>query len=227
MSLLFSGFFLVIDLSFWSANIVKIPAGGWFPLAIGILGFTLMTTWRKGRQILSQRLQESTITPEQLKEQLHHKEVATVPGTAVFMSSDPQKIPPALMHNLEHNKVLHETVIFLSVIVEDIPRVPSTERIEVLNLGERFYRINLYYGFMDTIDLPRALTLARLEGVVIEPAEVTYFLGREHIFASKRPGMAIWREQLFTLLSNNSRPATDFFRLPPNQVVELGAQIEL
>lgn len=226
-SLLFSGFFLVIDLSFWSANIVKIPAGGWFPLAIGILGFTLMTTWRKGRQILSQRLQESTITPEQLKEQLHQKEVATVPGTAVFMASDPQKIPPALMHNLEHNKVLHETVIFLSVIVEDIPRVPSTERIEVRNLGERFYRINLYYGFMDKIDLPRALTLARLEGVVIEPEEVTYFLGREHIFASKRPGMAIWREHLFTLLSNNSRPATDFFRLPPNQVVELGAQIEL
>jgi KUP system potassium uptake protein len=176
---------------------------------------------------LSQRLQESTITMAELKEQLHDHEVATVPGTAVFLSSDAERIPPALLHNLEHNKVLHETVIFVSVIVEDIPRVPATERIEVINLGEPFYRINLYYGFMDQINLPRALTLARMEGVVFDPEEVTYFLGREHLFATHRAGMAIWRERLFALLSSNSRPATDFFRLPPDRVVELGAQIEL
>ena len=118
-------------------------------------------------------------------------------------------------------------MILLSVIVEDIPRVPPTERIEVTNLGEPFYRINLYYGFMDQINIPRALTLARMEGLVIDPEEITYFLGREHIFASQRPGMALWREQLFALLSSNSRPVTDFFRLPPGRVVELGAQIEL
>jgi KUP system potassium uptake protein len=227
MSLLFTAFFLTIDLAFWSANIVKIPAGGWFPLVIGILGFTLMTTWKKGRYILNQRLQETTITLDVLMERLRLAPVATVPGTAVFMSSDPQRIPPALLHNLEHNKVLHETVILLSVIVEDIPRVPPTERIEVTNLGEPFYRINLYYGFMDQINIPRALTLARMGGLVIDPEEITYFLGREHILATKREGMALWREHLFALLSSNSRPATDFFRLPPNQVVELGAQIEL
>lgn len=227
VALAFTIFFLIIDLAFWSANIVKIPAGGWFPLLIGIIGFTIMTTWKRGRLILSERLQETTIPLAELKTRLKKSDIATVPGTAVFLSSNTDVIPPALLHNLEHNKVLHETVIFLSVVVEDIPRVPSTERIEVKNLGERFYRINVYYGFMDQINLPRALTLARYEGVVFDPDEMTYFLGREHILASKRPGMALWREHLFALLSSNSRPATDFFRLPPDRVVELGAQIEL
>jgi KUP system potassium uptake protein len=228
VALLFSAFFLTIDFAFWGANIVKVPAGGWFPLVIGVLGFTLMTTWKKGRFILSQRLQETTITLDQLKERLEQEEVATVPGAAVFMSSDTVRIPPALLHNLQHNKILHSTVILLSVIVEDIPRVPSTERIEVVNLSEPFYRVNLYYGFMDEIHIPRALTLARLqEALVIDPTTITYFLGREHILATKREGMALWREHLFALLSSNSRPATDFFRLPPNQVVELGAQIEM
>jgi KUP system potassium uptake protein len=156
-----------------------------------------------------------------------HEEVVTVPGTAIYMSSNPEKIPPVLLHNLEHNKVLHDSVIFLSVIVEDIPRVPPTERIEIHNLGRGFHRINLYYGFMDQINIPRALTLARTEGLAIDASEITYFLGREHIFASAHPGMALWREHLFAFLSNISRPATDFFRLPPERVVELGAQIEL
>jgi KUP system potassium uptake protein len=227
LSLLFTAFFLTLDLAFWIANLVKIPRGGWFPLLIGILAFALMTTWKKGRRILSQRLQETTIQLDELKQRLKSEKIAVVPGTAVFMSSDPEKTPPALLHNLAHNKILHDTVIFLSVIVEDIPRVPPTERIEVKNLGEPFYRVNVYYGFMDEINLPRALTLARLEGLVIEPENVTYFLGREHILATERSGMAIWREQLFALLSNNSRPATDFFRLPPERVVELAAQIEL
>lgn len=227
VALLFTAFFLTIDLAFWGANLIKIPAGGWFPLLIGVIGFTLMTTWKRGRQILSERLREGAITLAELKQRLHDHEVASVPGTSVYMSGDVEMIPPALMHNLEHNKVLHDTVIFVSVIVEDIPRVPPTERIEVKNLGERFYRINLYYGFMDQINLPRALTLARTEGLAIDASEITYFLGREHILASERPGMALWREHLFALLSSNSRPATDFFRLPPDRVVELGAQIEL
>ncbi len=216
VALIFTAFFLTIDLAFWGANLIKIPAGGWFPLLIGLIGFTLMTTWKRGRYILSQRLHETTITLDELKARLYNQEVVTVRGTAIYLSSDTEMIPPALLHNMEHNTVLHDTVIFLSVIVEDIPRVPPPERIEALNLGERFYRINLYYGFMDQIHLPRALTLARLGGLAIDADEITYFLGREHILATKRPGMAIWREQLFALLSSNSRPATDFFRLPPN-----------
>jgi KUP system potassium uptake protein len=227
VSLSFTAFFLTVDLSFWFANLIKIPAGGWFPLLIGILGFMLMTTWKRGRQVLNQRLQETTVSLPELKKRLHSEEIVTVPGTAVYMSSDAQHIPPALLHNLEHNKVLHETIIFLSVIVEDIPRVPAPERIEVLNLGERFYRINLYYGFMDQINLPRALTLARMEGLAIDADDVSYFLGRVHVYSTKRQGVARWGENLFALLSSNSRPATDFFRLPPDRVVELGAQIEL
>jgi KUP system potassium uptake protein len=227
VALLFTTFFLAIDLAFWSANIVKIPAGGWFPLVVALIGFTLMTTWARGRYILGQRLQESSITLGALKERLHSSDVAIVPGTAVFLSSDATRIPPALLRNLEHNKILHDTVIFLSVIVEDVPRVPVPERLEVVNLGEPFYRINLYYGYMDQIHLPRALTLARMSGLVIDPETITYFLGREHILATKRAGMALWREHLFALLSSNSRPATDFFRLPTDQVVELGAQVEI
>ncbi|MCC6455669.1 MAG: potassium transporter Kup [Caldilineaceae bacterium] len=227
IALIFTGFFLTIDLSFWAANLVKIPAGGWFPLMIGILGFTLMTTWKRGRELLAQRLQETTITLAELKQRLHNQELASVPGTAVYMSSNPEMIPPVLLHNIEHNKALHDTVIFLSVIVEDIPRVPSTERIEVHNLGEGFYRINLYYGFMDRIHIPRALTLARTEGLAIDASKITFFLGREHLLATERPGMALWRERLFAFLSSNSRPATDLFRLPADRVVELGAQIEL
>jgi KUP system potassium uptake protein len=227
IAILFTAFFITIELAFWGANLVKIPAGGWVPLLIGVLGLALMTTWKRGRQILSQRLQESTITLAELKQRLRTQSLATVPGTAVFMSSNTELIPPALLHNMEHNRVLHDTNIFLSVIVEDIPRVPAPERLEVHNLKGGFYRINLFYGFMDQIHLPRALTLARMEGFVIDPTEITYFLGNEHIFATKRPGMALWREHLFAFLSSNCPPATDFFRLPPDRVVELGAQIEL
>jgi KUP system potassium uptake protein len=223
----FTALFLVVDLAFWGANLMTIPAGGWFPLLIALIGFTLITTWKRGRQILSLRLQESSISLAELKQQLNSNELAGVPGTAVFMSSDTQMTPPALLHNIEHNKILHDTNIFVSVIVEDIPRVPATERIEVQNLGAGFYRIILYYGFMDQIDLPRALTLARLEGVVIDPSELTYFLGREHILVTGRAGIPLWREHLFAFLSSNSRPATDFFRLPRDRVVEMGSQIEI
>jgi KUP system potassium uptake protein len=223
----FTAFLLAIDLAFWGANLVKIPAGGWFPLVIGIIGFTLMTTWKRGRHILAQRIRETTIPRSQLKQRLSEHELPRVPGTAVFMSNDPYTIPPALLHNIDHNKILHDTVIFVSVIVEDIPRVPPTERIELTHLGDGFYQINLYYGFMDQINLPRALTLARTEGLVFDALEISYFLGREHVLASKGAGMALWREHLFAFLSRNSRPATDFFRLPPNRVVEMGAQIEI
>jgi KUP system potassium uptake protein len=227
VALLFTTFFLVIDLAFWGANLVKIPAGGWFPLLIGIIGFTLMTTWKLGRHILAQRIRETTIPRAELKQRLREHELPRVAGTAVFMSNDPYTIPPALLHNIDHNKILHETVIFVSVIVEDIPRVPATERIEMTNLGDGFLQIILYYGFMDQIHLPRALTLARMEGLAFDALEISYFLGREHVLATNRPGMALWREHLFAFLSRNSRPATDFFRLPPDRVVEMGAQIEI
>jgi KUP system potassium uptake protein len=207
--------------------LLKILHGGWVPLLIGVIGFTLMTTWRRGRRILAQRLRETGISWEELQEQLEDHELVRVPGTAVFMSGDPNAIPPALSHNIEHNKVLHESVIFLSVIVRDEPRVPPAERVEVHNLDNGFYRVCLYYGFMEDPHVPRDLNLARLEGLEFDALEISYFLGRERILASSRPGMTIWREHLFSLMSRNSRNATDFFRLPPSRVVELGAQVEI
>jgi KUP system potassium uptake protein len=227
VSLLFLTFFLVIDLAFLGANLLKIPAGGWFPLVIALIGFTLMTTWKRGRSILANRLQESLISFEELHVRIENAEFVRVPGTAVYMSSNPSAIPPALAHNLEHNKALHEFVIFLSVVVRDVPRVAQAERITIEDLRDGFHLVCLYYGFMEQANVPRDLNLARLEGLEFDALEVSYFLGRERILASSQPGMPIWREHLFSLMSRNSRNATDFFRLPPDRVVELGAQVEI
>lgn len=227
VALLFLIFFGAIDVAFWGANLIKIPHGGWLPLLIGLIGFTLMSTWRRGRQILAQRLRETTIPWAEVQELIAKHELTRVPGTAIFMSGDPEAIPPALFHNIEHNKVLHERVVFLSVIVRDYPRVPVDERIEVHAMSDGFYRVCLYYGFMDQFNVPRELMLAKAQGLDIELQEVSYFLGRERVLASDKPGMPIWREQLFIIMGRNSRNATDFFRLPPEQVVELGAQVEI
>ena len=223
----FGGVFLAIDLAFWGANILKIPSGGWFPLAIALIGFTLMTTWRRGRTILAQRLRETTMPWARLQELIERHELVSVPGTAVYMSGDPSSIPPTLSHNIEHNRVIHETVVFLSVIVKDLPRVPMTERVEVQPLANDFYRVSLNYGFMDQFNVPRDLLLTHAHGLELKPDEISYFLGRERVLASARPGMARWREHLFIVMTRNSRSATDFFRLPPERVVELGAQVEI
>jgi KUP system potassium uptake protein len=222
-------FFLVIDLAFWGANIIKIPAGGWFPLVVGIIGFTLMTTWKRGRGILAERLQESTHSLRELKRELKTEGIARVPGTAVFMYSDPNGIPPALFHNLTHNHVLHENVIFVSIVNRDVPYVRRADRIEMEKLDAtiNITRICLYYGFMENANVPRELRIAHKQGLDFDPSEVSYFLGRERLLATKRAGMALWREQLFAIMTRNSRPATDFFRIPPDRVVELGAQVEL
>ncbi|MCE7984105.1 MAG: potassium transporter Kup [Caldilinea sp. CFX5] len=223
----FTAFFLIIDLSFWGANIVKLPDGGWFPLVIGVAVFTLMTTWKRGRIILRERLRTGSMPFTTFAERLGADKVIHVPGTAVFMYSDPTSTPPALVHNLKHNKVLHEQVVLLSVETMEIPRVPNKERIEVNKLENGFYRVVLHYGFMEDPNVPRDLVRARKQGLEFKSSEVTYFLGRERLIASKKPGMAIWRENLFAAMSRNARAATDFFRLPPDRVVELGSQVEI
>jgi KUP system potassium uptake protein len=223
----FTAFFLIIDLSFWGANIVKLPDGGWFPLVIGVVVFTLMTTWKRGRIILSERLRTGSMPFTTFAERLGADKVIHVPGTAVFMYSDPIATPPALVHNLKHNKVLHERVVLLSVETMEIPRVPTKERIEVHKLENGFYRVVLHYGFMEDPNVPRDIMRARKQGLDLKASEVTYFLGRERLIASKKPGMAIWRENLFAAMSRNARAATDFFRLPPDRVVELGSQVEI
>lgn len=219
--------FLTIDLAFWGANLVKIPEGGWVPLVVGAVVFTLMTTWKRGREILRDRLQAGMLPFEEFAHEVQAGRFVRVPGTAVFMFSDPRGTPPALLHNLQHNKVLHEKVILLTVDVQEIPRVPPTKRIEVHKLENGFYRVILHYGFMENPHVPRDLVRARRYGLELNLRQVSYFLGRERLLASAEPGMAIWREKLFATMSRNAVNATDFYRLPPDRVVELGAQVEL
>jgi KUP system potassium uptake protein len=219
--------FLSIDLAFLGANVLKIPHGGWFPLVIGAIVFTLLTTWKKGRQILSARMRELALPRVDFLASLAARPPHRVKGTAVFMFGDTQGTPPALLHNLKHNKVLHERVVFLSVITHEVPSVPADERATVEALGHDFWQVRLRYGFMEDADIPAALAAVAHDGLSFKPMDTTYFLGRETLIATKRPGMALWREHLFAVMARNARPATTFFRLPPNRVVELGAQVEL
>ena len=226
-ALLLCGVFLTVDVSFFGANLLKIAHGGWFPLAVAALVFTLMTTWKTGRRVLSDRLRRSTIPLRPFLEGLAHEPVVRVPGIAVFMYSNPHGAPPALLHNLKHNRVLHETVLILTVETEDVPRVLSGERLEVVPLDHGFYRIILRYGFMEEPDVPAELARLRLPGLVLEPQQVSYFLSRETLLATRHPGMWLWRERLFAWMARNARPATSYFNLPPNRVVELGMQVEI
>lgn len=226
-TLLFTGFFLIIDLGFWTANIVKIPHGGWFPLVIGAVVFIGLTTWKTGRMILAERLQHGTLPIELFLKDVGEHPPHRVPGTAVFMYGNPHGTPPALLHSLKHYRVLHEQTVFLSVVTEEVPHVQPEQRIEASILGHGFFRVTLRYGFMEDPRVPDDLALVRVDGLDLSPGKTTYFLGRETLIPSRNPGMAIWREQLFSVMSRNARTATSFFGLPPNRVVELGAQIEL
>jgi KUP system potassium uptake protein len=225
--ILVTGTFLVIDLAFWGANLIKIPHGGWFPLVVGAMIFGLMATWKRGRVILRERLDDVVLPVELFLKDVHGNSAARVPGTAVFMYSDPTATPPALLHNLKHNKVLHERVVFLVVDTANVPHLAGSDCAKVEDLGAGFYRITLRYGVMEEPDVPRALAGLRQQGLEFKHLETTYFLGRETLIPSDKPGMALWRERLFAVMHRNARTATSFYCLPPNRVVELGAQIEL
>lgn len=222
-----TGFFLAIDLAFWGANILKVPHGGWFPLVVAVVLFGLMTTWKRGRLILRERLDGVVLPAELFLQDVRGNSATRVPGTAVFMYSDPAATPPALLHNLKHNKVLHERVVFLVVETAEAPHVSAKERAKIEELGAGFYRVTLHYGFMEEPNVPHALAELRDRGLEFKPMETTYFLGRETLIPTNKPGMALWRERLFAVMHRNARTATSFFCLPPNRVVELGAQIEL
>ncbi len=222
-----SGFFLVIDLAFFGANVIKIPHGGWFPLVVGALIFLLMTTWKKGRRILAARLLSRAHPIEDFLRDISKNPPARVPGTAVFMNGTAAGTPPALMHNLEHNKVLHERVVLLTVKTKQAPFVEPGDRVTIEPLGHEFYRVIINYGFMEDPDIPKVLDEVKPPGPTFDRMNTTYFLGRETVMASKTPGMMIWREKLFALMSRNASSATAYFCLPPNRVVELGSQVEI
>jgi len=219
--------FLTIDLSFLGANLVKIPYGGWFPLVVAAFLYFVMTTWKRGRGILADRLREATLPVDVFLQDVEKRSPTRVRGTAVFMDRIPEGIPPPLLHNLKHNKILHERVVFLTVVTEEVPRLKEKERTRCEFLGPGFWRVTLHYGFMENPDVPRALRKVKLDGKGFEPMETTFFLGRETLIASKRPGMAIWREHVFAWMARSEGRATAFFNIPPGRVVELGLQVEL
>ncbi len=222
-----AGLFLWVDILFFAANMLKIRYGGWVPLVIAGVIFLLMTTWKSGREILGKRMQEKTVALKMLLADLAAEPPIRVPGTAVFMYGTTDGTPPALVHNLAHNKVLHERVVFLTMVTEDVPHVPAKERVRVKPLGKGFYSVIARYGFMDDPDIEDVLAACVVKKLDIPIAGTTFFLGRETLVASDRPGMARWREQLFAFMSRNALRATAFFKIPADQVFEVGAQVEL
>jgi len=222
-----TAFFLAITLAFVFASLVKIPRGGWVSLAAAAVTFTLMTTWRKGRQILGKRLEADTLPLDIFLDGVARKPRLRVSGTAVFMDRVSTGTPHALLLNLRHNKCMHERVVFLSVTTESAPFVSRRRRVEIETLKEGFHRVNLRYGFMQDPDVPRALDGLKIGGRKFDMMDTTFFLGRETLIPKGALGMSVWRERLFALMSRNATSAMAFFRLPPNRVVELGAQIEL
>jgi KUP system potassium uptake protein len=220
------GTFLIIDGAYFTANLTKIPDGGWFPLAVGLFAFTMLTTWARGRLLMHQRLTESAM-PMEVFIKSASRAAVRVPGTAVFMTSSPQGVPHALLHNLKHNKVLHERILILTVVIDEVPFVDLEDRIEVVDLGENFYRMILRYGFMQQPDVPATLKIVENCGPQIKMMDTSFFLARQTLLASERPGMAIWREKLFAWMLRNAESAMEFFKLPTNRVVELGSQVEI
>jgi KUP system potassium uptake protein len=217
----------IIETTFWASNLVKIPDGGWFPLLVGILVFTLNSTWRKGRHILSARLAAQSIGIDDFLRQLAENRIPRVPGIAIFMSRHAEGVPTTLLHNIKHNKIVHKTVVLMTVETEEKAHLSDDERFEWLELGHGVFRLTLHFGYMEDPDIPAMLERLGDKPVKFTPMTTSYFLGRETLIPTKQPGMAIWREHLFAWLMRNSSSASVFFSLPPNQVIELGAQVEL
>jgi KUP system potassium uptake protein len=219
--------FLAIDLAFFGANALKILQGGWLPLVVAWALFTMMTTWSTGRRLVAERLTARALPIDEFLSTVAAVNPVRVPGTAIFMTAQPTGTPPALVHNLRYNKVLHGTVAILTVSTAQTPHLRPEERVTSEPLGHDLFNVRLQYGFMEDPDVPEALRQARNLGLPLDLDDVTYFLGRETLIVTRRKGMALWREKLFVLMARNAVRATAFFRLPPERVVELGVQVEL
>ena len=220
------GPFLIIDGAFFGANLLKVKQGGWVPLVIAFGIFILMTTWNRGRDIVQDLLRRGMLPIDLLLADLENRNTARVPGLAVFMTREPEGAPVVLLHHLKHNKVLHQQVVLLSILSEEVPEIPDAERITIQKLSQGFYRITARYGFMETTDVPAILARAREAGLDSKPLDTTYYLGREQLIPTGTTPLWTWRKKLFVFMSRNSRSATQFYGIPPNRVVELGAQIE-
>ena len=222
-----TGVFLAVDTAFLGSNILKIAQGGWVPLLVGAGIYTLMSTWKRGREALGQLLRRSTLPTELFLSDIKRKEPVRVAGTAVFMTSDADGIPPVLLHHLKHNKVLHDQVVLLSVVSKPVPYIDAPMRVTVEALGAGFWRVRAYYGFMQSPEMRDIMTSARGSGLICPTGTTSYFLGREQLLPNGPSRMSRWRKRLFILMTRNARSATAFFGIPPGRVVELGTQIEI
>jgi KUP system potassium uptake protein len=220
--------FLVIDLSFFGANLLKVAHGGWFPLVLGVVLFSVMTTWRRGRELVVREIKQGGLALVPFIENITDHPPLRVPGTAIFLTANQHAVPHALLHNLKHNKVLHERNVLLTVETLDTPVAESEERITITPMAGNFFGLELRFGFAEDPNIPLALTQCTREGLGFDMMDTTFFLSRETIVAdARRPGMALWRDKLFAFLSRNAMPATAFFQIPGNRLIELGAQVEI
>ncbi len=226
-SLLVTGSFLVFDLAFFASSLVKVPHGGWVPLVIAGAIFILMTTWKRGREILKVRLEDVSVPFPEFLQRIASERPRRIRHAAVFMTGDAAGTPPALLHNMEHNEVLHQPVVLLTVQTVEVPYVPSSERLEVSSPGSGFHRAIARYGFMQDPVVPEIIERLREHGLDLRMEEITFFLGGENVVATRLPGMAIWREKLFALMTRNALRATDFFRIPPSRVIEVRMEVEI
>jgi len=224
---LLSGLFLTVEIAFLCSNLLKVGQGGWFPLMVGGIIYLLMITWRDGRRVLSETLKKDDLPVDLFLRDVERRKMVRVPGTAVFMSSTPSGIPRTLGHNLKHNKILHERILLLTVVTEEVPRVPLQDRLHVEPFSQGFTRVIVHYGFMDEPDVPAALAAAAEHGVEYKPMDTTFFLGRETIVVGKANHMLRWRKRLYALMARNAEEATKHYRIPVNRVVELGIQLAM
>jgi KUP system potassium uptake protein len=219
--------FIVVDMAYLGANLIKVPDGGWFPLVVGLVIFTLLTTWARGRKLMRERMSESTL-PIEIFAKSAKNSALRVPGTAIFMASSTAGVPSALLHNIKHNKVLHERVMILTIDIRDEPYVDPEKRCEFTDLGDGFFRAVLRYGFMEETNVPVGLKgMNKNCGGDFDMMQTSFFLSRQTLIAAKDPGMPLWREKIFAWMLQNSESAMDFFKLPTNRVVELGSQVEI
>tara|TARA_B100000678_G_scaffold127818_1_gene107031 strand:- start:258 stop:1127 length:870 start_codon:yes stop_codon:yes gene_type:complete len=224
---MFLGVLLVVDLAFWGANLPKIPQGGWFPIVVAGVIFAMMTTWKKGRELVAARLEVGSLPIELLVADIRESRPTRVAGTAVFMHKDPNGTPPALLHNLKHNRVLHRRVVLLSVVTLDVPYLTDDDRLSVVKVADDLYKVVASYGFAESPDVPTILEGCEESGLAFDMMQTTFFLSHETLVAQQKGGMAKWRQQLFGRMSRNSLQPTAYFGIPPNRVVELGMQVQL
>ncbi|MFZ6719384.1 potassium transporter Kup [Undibacterium sp. Ji49W] len=222
-----TGFFLFIDVSLFSANVLKFFHGGWFPVVLGIVIFTLMMTWKRGRELVFDNLKKHAIPLEDFLESLFVSPPVRVAGTAIFLRGEADGVPHALLHNLSHNKILHERVVFLTLHNKEIPWVPYANRVKVTDLGNACFQIDVFYGFKNEPDIPAALALCEQYGLTFEAMETSYFISRQTIISSPGSGMAMWRESVFVAMSRIARDAADYYQIPSNRVIEVGSQVEI